>query len=47
MSGETARMEGPGFALQKEAELETLTLDVLKSTLKSPETRFFRNYTLL
>jgi len=33
MSGETARMEGLGFALQKEAELETLTLDVLKSSL--------------
>src|SRR3990172_8194187 len=26
------RMEGLGFALQKEAELETLTLDVLKSS---------------
>jgi len=26
------RMEGLGFALQKEAELETLTLDVVKSS---------------
>lgn len=26
------RMEGLGFAFQKEAELETLTLDVLKSS---------------
>src|SRR5437868_9743784 len=26
------RMEGLGFSLQKEAELETLTLDVLKSS---------------